>query len=370
MTQRVCVRIHPDRIRDNYRRVRALLQSGCQVLAIVKADAYGHGAAHIARVLREEGCQNFAVACLEEAVALRDSGIKENILILGPTDPSRVPELERYDLIQTVGSVEDARLLSEGGNSGLHRVHIKVDTGMSRLGIYCHSPADAELAAEKVKNIQAMKNLSVEGIFTHFADSDGESDAFTKRQFLAFSALLSLLEKQGVNVGVRHCCNSAAIVRFPEMHLDMVRAGLILYGFSPSPYAEDKRFLPGIELIARVAAVNKIRKGDTVSYGCLFRAERDMRVGVLSIGYADGLPRSLSGKLTVTINGKECPLIGNICMDLCMVDLKDTECKPGDEAVIYDSAEKIEEIAKKLGTISYEVCCLLKSRVVPEYVTP
>ena len=170
-----------------------------------------------------------------------------------------------------------------------------------------------------------------------------------------------------MDVGLRHCCNSAAILRYPDMHLDMVRAGLILYGLRPSPYCPDIGLKPAMKLIARISAVRRIRAGDTVSYGCAYKAERDMTIAVLSIGYADGLPRMLSDRLSVRINGKDAPLIGRICMDLCMADVTGIPCRTGDEAVVFDSAEKIEEIAEKLGTINYEVLCLLKKRVALEY---
>jgi len=239
---------------------------------------------------------------------------------------------------------------------------------MSRLGLYCHREEDLEPTARAIEGIAALEGLTVEGIFTHFADSDGETEDFTRKQFGLFSSLLDRLNAMGVDVGIRHCCNSAGILRFPEMHLDMVRAGLVLYGLMPSPYVNDPALQPAMKLIARVSAVNTLKPGDAVSYGGVFKAEKEMRVAVLSIGYADGLSRALSGNLTVGINGREVPLIGRICMDLCMADLGDTPCKAGDEAVIFDTPEKIEEMAEKLGTINYEVICSLKKRVYIEYV--
>ncbi len=364
-TQRVRVQIAPERILENYRHIQSIVPTDCKVLAVVKADAYGHGAVHICRMLRHAGCDYFAVACIEEAVHLRKNGISGNILILGNTDPSYAALLRELDLIQTVDHFDYACALSENGGA---KIHIKVDTGMSRLGFYCHSEADVPSAAEQITKIAAMDSLRIEGIFTHFADSDGEQEAFTLRQYHAFLALLNQLQAQHIAVGLRHCCNSAGILRFPQMHLDMVRAGIILYGLMPSEYIHDDAFQPAMKLIARISAVNTIRKGDAVSYGCTFVAPQDMRVAVLSIGYADGLPRALSGNLAVTINGRSARLIGRICMDLCMADLGDIPCKPGDEAVIFDSPEKIEEIARKLNTINYEVICLLKKRVALEYI--
>lgn len=364
-TQRVRVQIQANKIAGNYNHIRSLVGNSCHVLAVVKADAYGHGAVRVCNLLFEEGCRYFAVACLEEAVHLRENGVCGNILILGNTDPSYASQLRAMDLIQTVDSASYAKALAIEGGA---RIHIKVDTGMSRLGLYCHRREDAGSAADDISRIVSLPSLRMEGIFTHFADSDGENEAFTRIQFGAFAALLDELHARKIPVGLRHCCNSAGIVRFPDMHLDMVRAGLILYGLMPSEYICDDAFLPAMKLIARVSAVNEIKAGDTVSYGCTFQATCDMRVAVLSIGYADGLSRALSGNLSVTIGGRSVSLIGRICMDLCMVDLGDVPCKAGDEAVIFDSAQKIDEIAHKLGTINYEVICSLKKRVAIEYV--
>ena len=364
-TQRARVQIEAGKIVCNYNHICHLVGKDCRVIAVVKADAYGHGAVYVCKQLYQAGCRYFAVACIEEAIALRDGGVEGNILILGNTDASYAPRLRELDIIQTVDSALYARALCANGGA---RIHIKIDTGMSRLGLYCHSEQDIAHAVSDVSEIVSMAPLSVEGIFTHFADSDGEDEVFTHRQYRAFSMLLDALEAKSIDIGLRHCCNSAGIVRFPEMHLDMVRAGLILYGLMPSPYICDDAFVPAMKLIARVSAVNEIKAGDTVSYGCTFTAPRDMRVAVLSIGYADGLSRALSGNLLVNINGYDVPLIGRICMDLCMVDLGEIPCKAGDEAVIFGSAEKIDEIARKLSTINYEVICSLKQRVAIEYV--
>ncbi|MBO5735192.1 MAG: alanine racemase [Clostridia bacterium] len=364
-TQRVRVQISTRKIKENYLHLQSLVPKDCKVLAVVKADAYGHGAAEVCNMLYQTGCRYFAVACIEEALHLRENGIGGNILILGNTDPSYVKQLQEFDLIQTVDSEEYALQLSAFGTV---RVHVKVDTGMSRLGLYCHRETDIDATASAVSAIASLPGISVEGIFTHFADSDGVTEDFTRKQFGLFSDLLKKLEEMGVDVGIRHCCNSAGILRFPEMHLDMVRAGLVLYGLMPSPYVRDEALRPAMTLIARVSAVNTLLPGDAVSYGGVYRAEKPMRVAVLSIGYADGLSRVLSGNLSVNIGGREVKLIGRICMDLCMADLGNVPCEPGDEAVIFDSPEKIEEMAAKMGTINYEVICSLKKRVAIEYV--
>lgn len=365
-TQRVRIQIDLHQIVANYKHICSLVGDQTNVLAVVKADAYGHGAVPVCQALAGAGCTYFAVACIEEARALRQNHVPGTILILGNTDAAYAPQLREMDLVQTVDNPDYASALSQNGGA---RIHIKIDTGMSRLGLYCHALQDIPDAITSIQQIVSLPNLKQEGIFTHFADSDGETEAVTLQQYDVFRALLDELEARQIPIGIRHCCNSAAILRFPQAHLDMVRAGLILYGLMPSPYVQDPAFRPAMRMIARVAAVNTLKKGDAVSYGGTFLAPRDMRAAVLSIGYADGLPRALSDNLTVTINGCQVPLIGRICMDLCMADLGDTPCQTGDEAILFDSAEKIEEIARKLNTINYEVICLPKKRVALEYPT-
>lgn len=362
---RIRIQVDSEQLVANYRHICSLVGKTSKVLAVVKANAYGHGAVQVCKLLLENGCEYFAVACIEEALELREQGVGGKILILGNTDPAYAPQLRQWDLIQAVDSVAYAQALSANGGVS---AHIKVDTGMSRLGLYCHTQEDAAAVCEQVETIHRLPNIHIDGIFTHFADSDGEDSAFTLQQFAVFEAVLGELERRHIPVGLRHCCNSAGILRFPQAHLDMVRAGLILYGLMPSPFVQDGQLQPAIRLIARISAVNHIRKGDRVSYGGTFVAPRDMRVAVLSIGYADGLPRSLSDNLTVFVNGHSVPLIGKICMDLCMADIGDVPCKAGDEAVIFSTAEEIESIAKKLGTINYEVLCLSKKRVAIEYL--
>lgn len=335
-------------------------------MAVVKADAYGHGAARIGNELQNIGCQDFAVACLSEAQELRESGIIGNILILGPTDAKLIPEVIDGNLIQTVDSFDYASAIAKRGKI---RVHIKVDTGMSRLGIYCHSDDDILAAADEIEAIASLENIAIEGIFTHFADSDGVGYDFTERQFLVFTKLLDELKRRNVEVGLRHCCNSAATLRYKEMHLDMVRAGIILYGLMPSDNVKDDNILLAMKLSARVCSVHGLKKGDCVSYGCTYRAEKDTTLAVISIGYADGFSRVYSGKELIRINGKAYATVGKICMDMCMIDLgNDSDCCVRDEAVIFENTGDIDRLAEALGTINYEVLCSLKHRVKLEYI--
>ncbi len=365
MKQRTTAFIRLERIAKNYNYISSVAEKS-RVMAVIKADAYGHGAVKVGKELEKVGCRDFAVACLSEAQELRASGITANILILGTTDESFIPEVISGDFIQTVDSLEYAEAIAKHGKV---RVHIKADTGMSRLGLYCHGEQNIADSADKIERISELENIAIEGIFTHFADSDGCNKQFTDMQFASFSALLKELEKRHIAVGTRHCCNSAAILRYPEMHLDMVRAGIILYGLMPSCNVKDENIGLAMKLSARVCAVHNLKSGDCVSYGCTYRAEKDTRVAVISIGYADGFSRAYSGKELIRINGKTYATAGKICMDMCMVDIGlNADCKVGDEAVIFETAEDIDRLAKALGTINYEIVCSLKNRVVIEYI--
>ena len=335
-------------------------------MAVVKADAYGHGAARVGSELFDCGCRDFAVACISEAQSLAEHVKGANLLILSPTDVSLADEIISGDFIQAVDSLEYAKALAAKGEV---RVHVKVDTGMSRIGIYCHRDGDVVPAADEIEAISKIPGVTIEGIFTHFADSDGEGDSFTRSQFSVFKTLTEELDRRGVKYGVRHCCNSAATIKYPEMHLDMVRAGIILYGLMPSPFVRDGAILPAMKLSARVCAVHELKAGDCVSYGCTYTAKEDTKVAVISIGYADGFSRVYSGVPAITVNGRKYATVGKICMDLCMIDVgKDGVCSVGDEAVIFDSAEDIEALAKAMGTINYEILCSLRKRVLLEYI--
>ena len=358
-------RISLANIEHNYRLLCRKAGEKRIVMAVVKADAYGHGAVEVCRRLSDAGATHFAVACMEEAALLRRSGIRGELLVLGITPQELYPSIAEYDVVQTVSSLAYASQLADCGPV---RVHIKIDTGMSRLGLYCHTLEDVARTAEDVARIAALPGLKVEGIFTHFAESDAPQSDFTRRQFAVFSALLAELERRGVDCGLQHCCNSAGILNFPEMHLDMVRAGIALYGCDPSPESRDAGLRPAMSLHSRVAFVSRIRPGDTVSYGRSYTADRPLDTAVISIGYADGLPRPLSGRWSVRINGRPAPLIGKICMDLCVADVTGIPCAPGDDVVVFGPDNPAEAMADVLGTIHYELLCSVKNRVPRYYI--
>ncbi len=366
ISHRAFAEIDLSAIEHNYKYIKTLA-CGAEIIAVVKANAYGHGAARVAEHLQKLGCDNFAVACLDEALQLRNTGIDGNILILGVTPEEDAHILQEYDIMQAVTDVDYAAALAA---RACVKVHIKVDTGMSRLGVYCHCDGDVKKAADDAEKISKMQNIKVCGIFTHFAESDNISSNMTDKQYGLFCAVLDELSSRNVDVGMRHCCNSAAILSFSHMHLDAVRPGIILYGHSPAPETiNDANLLPAMRVACRVYSVKRLHKGDRISYGGTFTALDDMTVAVISIGYADGFSRTLSGKATVNINGVDCRIVGRICMDLCMVDVSSLKnIARGDIAVIFDNADSVCRLAKQMNTINYEVLCMFRQRVEQVYI--
>ena len=353
----------------NYHALREQIPQNCKFMGMVKSDAYGHGALPVSRELQRLGADYLGVACLDEALELRQGGITLPILILGTTAVEDVPQLLKHKLTQTVFDLETAKAHSTVAEAAGEQlaIHIKVDTGMSRLGFFCQEESPQPLADE-LEKIAALSGLKLEGIFTHFADADG-SEENTLKQFAAFLALLDKLEKKGINIPIRHCANSAATLKYPFSHLDMVRPGISLYGHYPGADMEDLcPLLPVLELRARLSSVKPLPKGAAISYGGTHTLERDSRVAVISLGYGDGFHRSLSNQFSVEISGKTAPILGRICMDMCMVDVTDIDAaSPGQEAVVYSrqpgSGQSVDAAADKIGTISYELLCALTKRI-------
>ncbi|MDD4124567.1 MAG: alanine racemase [Eubacteriales bacterium] len=362
--KRVEAVIDTENIRKNYRYAKNLV-GGTEIISVVKADAYGHGAVRVCRALENEGCRIFAVAAAEEGELLRKAGIESDILIMGITPVSRAAELSEYGFIQAVNCAEYATALSAG--SGTVRVHIKVDTGMSRLGLYCHGDNDITEAAGSIAYINSLKGLKCEGIFTHFACSDNALSEMTKTQYRVFNALCDECESRGIDLGLKHCGNSGAIINFPGIKLDAVRAGIILYGYMPDG-SMNPALYPAMRLTSTVSQTGRLKCGDTVSYGALYNANCDIDIAVISIGYADGFSRLLSGKANVLINGKKAGIIGRICMDMCMADITGIPCAPGDEVEIFGGGISVDELALKMGTINYELLCAVSGRVPRRYI--
>ena len=350
----------------NYRALTALLAPGCRFLGVVKADAYGHGAVPVARRLEELGCGYLAVACLEEARELREAGVSAPILILGQTPAAETEELLGLDLTQTVPDLESARAFSHAARRAGRalRVHLKADTGMTRLGWLCAEPL-LEGAAGEMAQAAALPGLEPEGIFTHFANADGDEE-YTMLQFTRFLDLLEALERRGVRFPLRHCAASAATLKYPCTHLDMVRPGIALYGHYPDPSCEGldgPGLAPVMGFKTRVVSVKDVPAGTPVSYGCTHVLDKDSRVAVLAVGYADGLPRLASDRWRVSIGGQAAPILGRVCMDLCMADVTGLEVRPGDEAEVFGKTLPAEELAGLAGTIQYELLCGVSRRV-------
>ena len=355
-------------IEQNFRAVQAYTRRSCKIMCVVKADAYGHGSLYVAKTLEALSADYLAVSSVDEAMQLRDGGITLPILILGYTPPEFCGLLLAHDIAQTVYDVDSARILSDiavESNKKL-TVHIKVDTGMSRLGF------SAGLAAtiDDISAISRLPGLVSEGIFTHFAASDDVESSFTELQFSRFCEVLSALSSLGITFPIRHAANSGATLNFPDTWLDMVRVGILLYGLVPEASLTQKiHLVPAMQLNSSVSQLRSLAKGTPVSYSGTYVAPSDRLLAVLPIGYADGLSRALSNCGLFRIDGVDCPVVGNVCMDMCMVDVTDVPAvKSGDKAVLFGTeGQPIEVIAEICKTINYEVTCLIGKRVLRIY---
>mgnify|MGYP003732359527 FL=1 len=336
------------------------------IMAIVKADAYGHGMLEVSRACLQEGVEWLGVASLDEAIHLREAGIKSPVLVLGFIPEEFAEATVEYDISASVFSLSFARALSQAASklSRSARVHIKIDSGMGRLGF---APIPSSLAL--VQEIAALPGIEVEGIFTHFADADAEDKSFTYEQLRIFSNFVSDLEKGGLSIPLKHCSNSAAILDIPEARLNMVRAGIVLYGLYPS---EDMKrlgldIIPAMTLKSRISFLKVLEPGHYISYGRTFCCQQATRVATVPIGYADGYHRLLSNRSTAVIRGEKVPSIGMICMDQCMFDVSGLKrVEEGDEVILFGKPSDgvtADDLARILGTINYEIVCAVSARV-------
>ena len=369
--RRTWAEIDLDALAHNYRRARELTGPGVRYLGVVKADAYGHGAVQVAERLEELGADYLAVSSLDEARELRHGGINAPILILGHTPPEMVPELIRYHITQAVSAQAKAEAYSAAALAcgGTLKVHIKVDTGMSRLGfLFRDGHFDGGVAA--IAASCALPGLEAEGIFTHFAvsdEDDSDSEGYTREQFTLFMRVLDALAEKGRTFAIRHCANSGALARYPEMYLDMVRPGIALYGVGADAERLDLR--PVMTLKSSVSTIKIFDPDTDISYGRTYRTEGKARIGVLPIGYADGLFRGLSNRLAVVTDQGPAPIRGRICMDMTMVDLTGLpDVKVGSEVEIFGRRQSVDCLAEILNTISYELLCAVSKRVPRVYL--
>ena len=369
--RRTWAEIDLDALEHNYNIARQRTGAGVKYLGVVKADAYGHGAVQVSRKLEQLGADYLAVSSLDEARELRHGGIAMPILILGHTPPEMVPQLIAYNITQAVTAKAKAEEYSAEAVKcgGTLRVHIKVDTGMSRLGFLVRGE-HFEGGVDAIAASCALPGLDAEGIFTHFAvsDMDGEDcEAYTREQFGVFTHVLDALAAQGRTFRIRHCANSGALTRYPEMYLDMVRPGIALYGVGDD--AQRLGLRPVMSLKSSISTIKIFDPDTTVSYGRTFRTTGKTRIGVLPIGYADGFFRGLSNRMAVQTAYGPAPLRGRICMDMCMVDLTGLpHIQTGDEVTVFGEGNPVEGMAEAAGTITYELLCAVSKRVPRVYI--
>lgn len=354
---------------SNVIEIKRLMKKETKFCAVVKADGYGHGAIPVAGAVLDAGADELAVAILGEGIELRQAGFSVPILVLGYTPPYQAPLVVAHRLTQTVFSLDVAEALSQAAVAAgvTAKIHLKIDTGMSRIGV------SYKKAGEFAAMIAALPGLEIEGVFSHFATADHEDKTYAQYQFRCFQEALRQIEGCGIDIAVRHMANSAAIIDMPEAHLDMVRPGIILYGLGPSGDGSGKINLkPAMKLKSRLAYIKDVAIGTAVSYGCTYTTDRECRIATLPVGYADGWSRALSNKANVWLRGQRAPIIGRICMDQCMVDVTDVSgATPGDEVLLFGGAElPTDEVAGQMNTIVNELLCMVGKRVPRLYIEP
>lgn len=378
MVKRTWAEISLNAIEHNYNVIRNKVADDTKVCCVIKADGYGHGAVELSQIYEKLGADFFAVSNIDEGIEIRKNGSKLPIVILGYTPVSEAKNLAAYNISQAVFSLEYAKELSEKcvEEDCICKMHIKVDSGMSRIGFMCQEFPRDEYSIEEICEACCLPNLEVEGLFTHFcvSDEDAEGREFTNKQYENFIHVRDSLKKRGVDISVVHCSNSGAIEDYPETCCDMVRAGIILYGLAPSSKLADRLDLvPAMTLKTVVAFVKEVQKGATISYGRTFTADRKMKIATVPIGYADGFIRQNAKDGYMMVNGKKAKIVGRICMDQTMLDVTDIEdVKTGDEVVVFGTGENGEptadSLAENTGTINYETVCLVGKRVPRIYI--
>lgn len=372
--KRIWAEIDLDRIAANVAALRSLLPAHVKMMAVIKADAYGHGVETVSHTLAEAGVDFWAVSSISEAIQLRRFHTTLPILILGYTPPECANELSQHMLTQTVYSLEYATALSQAAQASGCSVtaHLKLDVGMGRLGFRAESPDCLQQAFAACR----LPGLHINGIFTHFpsADLDGdETGSVTQQQIALFDRRVKELEQAGIAFTYRHCCNSAGSLAFPSGYMDMVREGIALYGLAPSEALKHKVTLqPAMQLKTVVSMVKTLHAGDTISYGRTVTLTQDKRIATVCIGYADGYPRALSQNGYMLINGQKAPIIGRICMDQLMLDVTDIDqVEMGTEVTVFGEDHGVslpaEEVAALCNTIHYELVCVLGKRVPRVY---
>lgn len=348
-------------IAHNVREIRQKVGPQKRLMAVVKADGYGHGAFEVGEVALRNGADALGVSSPEEGQTLREAGIQAPIFVLGLFEPGEERKIVECQLTQTVASLEALKALDRAAKRGEKKVpiHLKVETGMGRIGL----PPEKVLAF--VRQVFEFKNLFLEGLYSHFAAADQKNKDFALQQLALFKKVIAQLESVGVGIPLKHIANSAAVLDLPDSYLDMVRPGIMIYGLYPSESVTRSIDLkPAMSLRTRVSFLKELAPGFSVSYGGTFVAPQQIRVATLPVGYADGYSRLLSNRAEVIIRGKRLPQIGTICMDMLMVDVSALQdIQVGDEAILFGEGLPVEELAQIMGTINYEVICGISKRV-------
>ena len=363
---RACATINLDAIYDNIVNLSKRLKKGTKIIAVVKTDGYGHGAIPIAKTI-DELVSAYGVATVDEAINLRRHDVTKPVIVIGYTHESQLDRLVSYDIRPTVFTLEMGKAVSEAAvrENKVAKIHIKIDTGMGRIGF-----RPTEESADVIKRISELPNIQIEGMFTHFARADEYDKTSTKQQYALFTEMINKLEERGIEIPVKHCSNSAAMMELPDFNLDAVRAGIAMYGLYPSEEVDKElvKLTPALGLRSHIAYIKEIHKGDTISYGGTFVAEKDMKVATIPLAYGDGYRRSLSNNGYVLIKGKRANILGRVCMDQFMVDVTDMDARKDDTVILLGksgdeeiSAEKLAEMAGL--TFNYEIVCDIGKRI-------
>lgn len=368
---RIYARIDLDALEHNIEGIKKCKSDDAMLMGVVKAGAYGHGADMVAHELEDMGFDWLAVATADEGIELRNSGIKTPILVLGYCDACQYPELIEWDITPTIYTYDMAKSLDQIAKSAgkTVNIHIKIDSGMSRIGFLVE-----EKTVETIQAIHAMEYLNIQGIFTHFACADTKDKTHVEQQITKFRWMIDQLKRVGISPDICHCSNSASIMELSTEHMNMVRAGIILYGLYPSDEVsmDVLDLKPVMSLYSHVVHLKEVEAGTTVGYGATYEAKKRTKIATIPVGYADGYPRSLSNKASVLIRGKRAPIIGRICMDQFMVDVTDIpEVAMGDVVTLIgcdgDDILSVEEISEMAGSFNYEFICDVSWRVPRVY---
>ncbi len=365
--------------RNNFRLIKNIVGNQTKVMAVVKADAYGHGAIECSKTAVNAGADLLGVGVIGEGIELRKQGFELPILVLGGVFNEEIPDLLNYRLATTISNSSIAQSISKHALKSGHPayIHLKIDTGMSRMGVTMNN------YMELLKQTTSLPGLQLQGISTHFATADIEDPEYTLKQLALFETALEGFKQMGRSLPLVHCANSSAILQYPQTWKDMIRPGLALYGALPSPNLtsklnalvsiEENTLTPVMEWKSKIILLKSVSKGTSLGYGRQFIAQRDSLIATLPVGYADGLPRVLSNKMEVIIRGKKAPQVGAICMDFCLIDVSEIpEVKEEDEAVIIgkqgENKISVEEVSKLAQTIPYEILCSIGKRVPRIYI--